>query len=91
MIALIAVGLTWNKPLPENVKYEIVLEAERHRVGESEECKVKGLGISKCAQKIFEIGIYLTMYVGKKQRSDSKVLAPRDTYLSGSHGRQAVA
>lgn len=56
-IALIAVGLTRNKTLPENVNYEIVLEPEQHRVGESEECKVKGLGISKCSKK----NIYIYM------------------------------
>ncbi|XP_058399594.1 ectonucleoside triphosphate diphosphohydrolase 1 isoform X1 [Diceros bicornis minor] len=78
VIALIAVGLTQNKPLPENVKYGIVLDAgsshtslyiykwpaEKENdtgvVHQIEECKVKGPGISKYAQKLTEIGIYLT-------------------------------
>ncbi|XP_037660434.1 ectonucleoside triphosphate diphosphohydrolase 1 isoform X3 [Choloepus didactylus] len=78
VIALIAVGLTQNKPLPENVKYGIVLDAgsshtslyiykwpaEKENdtgvVYQIEECKVQGPGISKYAQKIQEIGVYLT-------------------------------
>nr|XP_044998165.1 ectonucleoside triphosphate diphosphohydrolase 1 isoform X1 [Jaculus jaculus] len=77
VIALIAVGLTQNKPLPENVKYGIVLDAgsshtslyiykwpaEKENdtgvVHQLEECKVKGPGISKYAQKPDEIDTYL--------------------------------
>ncbi|KAM5244117.1 ectonucleoside triphosphate diphosphohydrolase 1 isoform 1-T1 [Hipposideros larvatus] len=78
VIALIAVGLTQNKPLPENVKYGIVLDAgsshttlyiykwpaEKENdtgvVNQIEECQLKGPGISKYAQKLDEIGTYLT-------------------------------
>nr|XP_017512307.2 ectonucleoside triphosphate diphosphohydrolase 1 isoform X4 [Manis javanica] len=78
VIALIAVGLTQNKPLPENVKYGIVLDAgsshtslyiykwpaEKENdtgvVHQIEECKVKGPGISQYAQKLNDIGTYLT-------------------------------
>uniref|UniRef100_A0A8C6S7J0 Ectonucleoside triphosphate diphosphohydrolase 1 n=1 Tax=Nannospalax galili TaxID=1026970 RepID=A0A8C6S7J0_NANGA len=77
VIALIAVGLTQNKRLPENVKYGVVLDAgsshtnlyiykwpaEKENdtgvVQQLEECKVKGPGISKYAQKTNEIGTYL--------------------------------
>lgn len=78
VIALVAVGLTQNKPLPENVKYGIVLDAgsshttlyiykwpaEKENdtgvVNQIEECQLKGPGISKYAQKLDEIGTYLT-------------------------------
>lgn len=78
VIALIAVGLTQNKPLPENVKFGIVLDAgsshtslyiykwpaEKENdtgvVHQIEECKVKGPGISQYAQKLNDIGTYLT-------------------------------
>ncbi|ERE80344.1 ectonucleoside triphosphate diphosphohydrolase 1-like protein [Cricetulus griseus] len=75
VIALLAVGLTQNKPLPEN--YGIVLDAgsshtnlyiykwpaEKENdtgvVYQLEECQVKGPGISKYAQKTNEIDTYL--------------------------------
>ncbi|XP_043453035.1 ectonucleoside triphosphate diphosphohydrolase 1 isoform X3 [Prionailurus viverrinus] len=78
VIALIAVGLTQNKPLPENVKYGIVLDAgsshtslyiykwpaEKENdtgvVHQIEECKLKGPGISRYAQRLNEIDAYLT-------------------------------
>jgi len=78
VIALIAVGLTQNKPLPENFKYGIVLDAgsshtslyiykwpaEKENdtgvVHQITECKLRGPGISRYAQKLSEIDIYLT-------------------------------
>ncbi|XP_076981684.1 ectonucleoside triphosphate diphosphohydrolase 1 isoform X2 [Tamandua tetradactyla] len=83
VIALIAVGLTQNKPLPENVKYGIVLDAgsshtsvyiyewpaEKENdtgvVRQIKECNVQGPGISKYAQKVQEIDVYLTECMGK--------------------------
>ncbi|XP_070416852.1 ectonucleoside triphosphate diphosphohydrolase 1 isoform X4 [Equus przewalskii] len=77
VVALLAVGLTQNKSLPENVKYGIVLDAgsshtslyiytwpaEKENdtgvVHQIEECKVKGPGISKYAQKVNDIELYL--------------------------------
>ncbi|XP_069913595.1 ectonucleoside triphosphate diphosphohydrolase 1 isoform X12 [Oryctolagus cuniculus] len=77
VVALIAVGMSQHRPLPENVKYGIVLDAgsshtslyiykwpaEKENdtgvVHQLEECKVKGLGISKYAQKVDEIKTYL--------------------------------
>nr|XP_012423742.1 PREDICTED: ectonucleoside triphosphate diphosphohydrolase 1 [Odobenus rosmarus divergens] len=78
VISLIAVGLTQNKTLPENVKYGIVLDAgsshtslyiykwpaEKENdtgvVRQITECKLRGPGISRYAQKLSEIDIYLT-------------------------------
>uniref|UniRef100_A0A673TS05 Ectonucleoside triphosphate diphosphohydrolase 1 n=1 Tax=Suricata suricatta TaxID=37032 RepID=A0A673TS05_SURSU len=78
VIALTAVALTQNKPLPENVKYGIVLDAgsshtslyiykwpaEKENdtgvVHQIEECKLKGPGISRYAQRLNEIDAYLT-------------------------------
>ncbi|KAF6317153.1 ectonucleoside triphosphate diphosphohydrolase 1 [Rhinolophus ferrumequinum] len=86
VIALIAVGLTQNKPLPENVKYGIVLDAgsshttlyiyewpaEKENdtgvVNQIEECQVQGPGISKYAQKLDEIGTYLTDCMEKARK-----------------------
>uniref|UniRef100_A0A9L0SMF9 Ectonucleoside triphosphate diphosphohydrolase 1 n=1 Tax=Equus caballus TaxID=9796 RepID=A0A9L0SMF9_HORSE len=77
VVALLAVGLTQNKSLPENVKYGIVLDAgsshtslyiytwpaEKENdtgvVHQIEECKVKGPGISKYAQRVNDIELYL--------------------------------
>ncbi|XP_046510268.1 ectonucleoside triphosphate diphosphohydrolase 1 isoform X3 [Equus quagga] len=83
VVALLAVGLTQNKSLPENLKYGIVLDAgsshtslyiytwpaEKENdtgvVHQIEECKVKGPGISKYAQKVNDIDLYLAACMGR--------------------------
>ncbi|XP_060049066.1 ectonucleoside triphosphate diphosphohydrolase 1 [Erinaceus europaeus] len=78
IIALIAVGMTQNKPLPENIKYGVVLDAgsshtsiyiyawpaEKENdtgvVRQLDECTVKGPGISKQAEYLDDLEMYMS-------------------------------